>query len=217
MDSALCVPNSPLTYPARPVNGGHLKYALGKVGQWSYEPKYNGWRAIVHVPTGAIWNRHGERLTIAREFAPVLETLKRSQFEWLDVEALERRHNLGRGSLIVLDCPSARSPHMQGEGEVAHFQYESRRTLLYAGIIANGIGECLIQTLKPEENKIYIPPVYGEGKRNEIWHQLQDVNKALGCDFYEGLVAKKSDSLYPLQLNSPEQTTATWMKHRFIK
>jgi hypothetical protein len=51
-----------------------------------------------------MWNRHGERLTIARDFAPALEILKRSQFEWLDVEALERRHNLGRGSLIVLDC-----------------------------------------------------------------------------------------------------------------
>jgi hypothetical protein len=220
MNSALCIPNSPLTYPARPVNGGHLKYALRKVGQWSYEPKYNGWRAIVHVPTSAMWNRHGERLTIAREFVPALEALKRAEpFEWLDVEALERRHSLGRGSLIVLDCPSAPSPHMRGEGqgEVSNFDYEARTTLLYAGIIASGIGECLIQTLTPADNHVYIPPVYGESERDELWQQLQEVNKALGCDFYEGLVAKRNDSLYPLQLNSPDQTTPTWMKHRFIK
>jgi hypothetical protein len=35
--------------------------------------------------------------------------------------------------------------------------------------------------------------------------------------FYEAFVAKRNDSLYPVQLNSPEQTTPTWMKHRFIK
>jgi ATP-dependent DNA ligase len=67
-----------LTYPARPVNGGHLKHALRKVGDWSYEPKYNGWRAVVHVPTSTMWNRHGERLTIAREFAPALATLAKA-------------------------------------------------------------------------------------------------------------------------------------------
>jgi hypothetical protein len=198
-----------LTYPARPVNGGHLKYAPAsvRVGR-SYEPKYNGWRAIVHVPTRTMWNRHGQRLTIAGEFAPALAALTRSRFEWLDVEALQRRHNLGRGSLIVLDCPGV--PFL-GVG------YEDRGTALYQGIVHAGIGECLIQTLKPEPNKVYIPPVYGPEELDEVWAQLQDVNRSLGCVFYEGVVGKKDDSLYPLQLNDADQATPTWMKHRFIK
>ncbi len=202
-----------ITYPARPVNGGHLDYALRTPDRKSYEPKYNGWRAIVHTPTGALWNRHGKRLSIARKFAPALEILKRSNFEWLDGEGLARRHSLGRGSLIVLDCPGAPFPGVP--------DYEARTDMLYAGIIGAGLGECLIQTLKPEDNKVYIPPVYGEEERDELWQQLQDMNNSLRREganaFYEGRVAKRKDSLYPIQLNNPDQTTPTWMKHRFIK
>jgi hypothetical protein len=198
-----------LTYPARPLNGGHLKNALPKVGEWFYEPKYNGWRAIVDVPTGTMWNRHGKLLTIAGEFSRALAILKSTKFTWLDVEALERRHTLGRGSLIVLDCPG-----------VTAVPYVDRLQSLYDGLVAGGHAECLLQTLKPEDNAVYIPPSYDEGERDELWQQLQDVNKALGCkpgsEFYEGLVAKRADSLYPLQLNSPDQTTSGWMKHRFV-
>jgi ATP-dependent DNA ligase len=42
------------SYPARPLNGGPLELAPPKPGQWGYEPKYNGWRALVHAPTGSI-------------------------------------------------------------------------------------------------------------------------------------------------------------------
>jgi hypothetical protein len=31
----------PLTYPARPINGGPLEWAPPKPGPWCYEPKYN--------------------------------------------------------------------------------------------------------------------------------------------------------------------------------
>ena len=50
---------NPITYPARPINGGPLEKARPKHGEWFYEPKYNGWRALVHVPTGTMFNRHG--------------------------------------------------------------------------------------------------------------------------------------------------------------
>jgi hypothetical protein len=205
-----------LTYPARPVNGGHLKYALPKVGRWSCEPKYNGWRGILHVPTGAMWNRHGKRLSIAGEFAKAVAILKRCPFEWLDVEALSRRHALGRGSLIVLDCPDAVFPGVP--------DYASRSDLLHSGIIGAGLGQCL--EIEPtirnsqsaiQDNAIYLPPIYPWEERDQLWQWLQDANMALGCDFYEGLVAKRKDSLYPVQHNNPDQTTPTWMKHRFIK
>jgi hypothetical protein len=61
-------PMRPCTYPARPLNGGPLDRALSKSGPWHYEPKYNGWRALVHAPTGTMFNRHGQRLSIEKEF-----------------------------------------------------------------------------------------------------------------------------------------------------
>ena len=66
---------NPPTFPARPVNGGPLEKARPKSGVWNVEPKVNGWRTLVHVPTGTMWNRHGIRLSIAKEFKPALELL----------------------------------------------------------------------------------------------------------------------------------------------
>ena len=96
-----------ITYPARPVNGGPLPLALPNDGEWFYEPKYNGWRALVHVPTGTMFERHGKLLTIAAEFADALAILGKHRgpaaalingapLEWLDCEALERRHTPSR-------------------------------------------------------------------------------------------------------------------------
>src|SRR5437762_1954140 len=103
-------PIASTTYPARPINGGPLDKAPPKFGEWYYEPKYNGWRALVHVPTGTMFNRKGERLSIQKEFTGAIEELQEinhqvCRIEWLDCEALERRHNIGRGMLIVLDLP----------------------------------------------------------------------------------------------------------------
>ena len=66
----------PCTYPARPINGGSLELALPKPGHWYYEPKYNGWRALVHAPTGTMFNRHGQPLSIAGLFSCALKRLR---------------------------------------------------------------------------------------------------------------------------------------------
>ena len=55
------VPPPLYTYPARPLNGGPFDKAPPKRGAWAAEPKFNGWRALVHIPSGTIFNRHGER------------------------------------------------------------------------------------------------------------------------------------------------------------
>jgi hypothetical protein len=81
-----------------------------KRGQWYSEPKLNGWRAMIHTPTGTMWNRHGALLTIADCFRPApasLAKLASRGLVWADCEALERRHNLGRGTLVVLVAPDA--------------------------------------------------------------------------------------------------------------
>jgi hypothetical protein len=92
-----------ITYPARPLSGGRLGLVpKPRVHLWS--PKLNGWRAVIHSPAGIMWNRRGQELSIADEFTDALESLSRSAITWLDCEALERRHQIGRGSLIVLDA-----------------------------------------------------------------------------------------------------------------
>src|ERR1051326_8703474 len=87
----------PITFPARPLNGGRFGLVAKKaIHLWS--PKFNGWRAVIHVPTGTMFNRQGEELTISNEFHEALENVSRSSIEWLDCEARERRHEIGRGS-----------------------------------------------------------------------------------------------------------------------
>ena len=191
-----------LTYCARPVNGGHLDHALPKVGDWSAEPKDNGWRDLIHVPSGTHFNRKGERLTIAGEFDAALAILKRTPFVWCDCEALERRHKIGQGTLILLDLPDHPGTYLE---RVAAMRDGNR----------NGIGY-LRTGMTPMPNCVYLSPVYSWGDARYIWDLLQDENKRLGCDFYEGLVAKENKSRYYVQLQNPESKCRTWIKHRFI-
>jgi hypothetical protein len=113
---------APPWFAARPVNGGPLNLAQPKRGDWDYESKINGWRTWVHVPTGTMFNRHNQRLSIEGQFTTALRILREvfacfpatdgwNQREWADCEGLERRHNLGKGSLIVLDIPNHPLPY----------------------------------------------------------------------------------------------------------
>ena len=123
------VPPPLYTYPARPLNGGPFNVAPPKRGAWAAEPKFNGWRALVHIPTGTIYNRHGERLSIGAEFASAVEILRAAldrragcppyPFEWADCEALERRHAIARGTLIVLDGVNMRQAVEAGQSWLA--------------------------------------------------------------------------------------------------
>src|SRR5215210_396920 len=112
-----------ITYPARPIQGGRLELAPPKRGLWYAEPKLNGWRTLIHTPTGTMWSRHGALLTIADCFRPAfaaLAKLANRGLVWADCEALERRHNLGCGTLVVLDMvPESGAP-----------PYDRRRAML---------------------------------------------------------------------------------------
>jgi len=189
---------NPITYPARPINGGPLEKARPKHGEWFCEPKYNGWRALVHVPTGTMFNRHGQRLSIQPEFAKALAQLRaRIPLEWLDCEALERRHSIGRGTLIILDWVSE------------HLPYSTRRQWLETFVR---------QELGPEfvdDDQIYTCPSFPQQKSAEAWRTLQERNTLAGCPFYEGLVAKEASSNYPIQLRSASEEFPFWVKHRW--
>ena len=59
----------------------------------------------------------------------------------------------------------------------------------------------------PPATPLACVPTWTLAQAIEAWHPVQATNRRLGCDFYEGLVAKQGDSLYPLQLRSPDQET----------
>jgi len=221
----------PPYYPARPVNGGPLDKALPKSGAWTLEGKYNGWRAWVHNPTGAMFNRKLEPLSITHEFKPALTKLHELPWEWSDVEALERRHNIGRGSLILLDYLPVNPLEI----------YTDRKKHIHLCCsMVGGIDVHKELNIPIAHDCVYLPMTWqmdaglfrvGDtvaAERNSpradwrgLWDILQQCNLALGSNgkcgthFWEGVVAKRNDSIYPRQRRSPEQEFPFWMKHRW--
>lgn len=49
-----------------------------------------------------------------------------------------------------------------------------------------------------------------------FYQRLREANRALRCDFFEGLVMKRPDSIYPVQLRSMTEEFRGWVKHRFL-
>ena len=191
---------TPPTYPARPVNGGPLPQLLKypRPGRWIGEPKVNGWRTLVHAETGTRFNRQGERLSIAGEFKEALTKLWRLNLaNWYDCEAFERRHPMGRGCLVVLDIP------------MADVDYEHRRLMMLGLPLLP-----LIPTNAIEDTICRLPGIDMPDVRDS-WDTLQQANKVLGCEFYEGLVLKKATSNYPMQLRSPDVECPDWLKSRW--
>jgi ATP-dependent DNA ligase len=219
MSATLPIPTLPF-YPARPKQGGrnfeqvHAALYAGK--GWLFEPKFNGWRAILHAPSGTLWSRHGEQLSIAGEFTQAIDRVRiarenamravwdtdnmvlvQGEADWYDVEALDRRHNRGRRSLIVLDMPLLGLPYDQRSG-VFRTMFEQVGTP---------------NDHAAEEDMVFSSPCFTDGPA--LWQQVQEINRHYGCIFYEGLVAKRAASSYPLQLRSPSEETPDWIKHRF--
>ncbi len=198
-----------LTYPARPFNGGRFGLvSKGPVHLWS--AKLNGWRALVHTPTSTVFNRHGEVLSIADQFAEALGNLRRSRIEWLDTEALERRHAIGKGSLMILD---AIVPYLTAMDRYRLLREEAARLNWPTLRISD----------RPEEDRTFLveqTPLSDSSTDGRLvlmhsWEEMQCINREWKVDFYEGLVAKRVDSIYPIQLRSPQSECPFWIKHRW--
>jgi ATP-dependent DNA ligase len=188
-----------VTYPARPMNGGPLRRGSPS---HSYEPKWNGWRAMVHIDTGTFFNRQGELLSIAHEFQDALRILREKQqpelYSWADCEALSRRHGFGKGTLILLDVVP----------ELAHREanYLDRRAWLEARFATADI-------TKPVAGRtVLLSPSCSDGIA--LWTKCARINK-LFPELYEGVIAKRADSVYPVQRISATRETHTWIKHRW--
>ena len=200
-----------LTFPARPIQGGRLELAPPKRGQWYAEPKLNGWRALIHTPTGTMWNRHGTLLTIADCFRPALAALAKLASHglvWADCEALKRRHNLGRGTLVVLDViPESGMP-----------SYEQRRAILESLLPYDPVFDGDTSRPVPSGAVVLTPTRCADSHADALafYQRLRDANRVLGCDFFEGVVMKRADSAYPVQLGSATEEFRGWAKHRFL-
>ena len=200
-----------ITYPARPIQGGRLELAPPKRGVWYAEPKLNGWRALIHTPTGTMWNRHGALLTIGDCFRPALETLAKLASRglvWADCEALERRHNLGRGTVVVLDAvPESGAP-----------SYVERRGLLESLLSCDAVFSGDTTRTVPCGVVVLTPATRVESQTAVLtfYQRLRNANRLLGCDFFEGIVMKRADALYPVQLRSATEECRWWVKHRFL-
>src|SRR5437868_5470729 len=159
---------TPITFPARPINGGRLELAPPKRGLWFAEPKYNGWRAPAHAPSGTCFTRHLEPLTIVHEFASALALLRRAGelmgIEWFDCEGLERRHSIGRGTLVVLDA-------------IISGSYVERRQKLSAGF-----GELLSIECQPPKRTVVLTPSFPAIHALAIYQRLREINRLWGCD-----------------------------------
>ena len=151
-----------------------------KRGLWYSEPELNGWRVLIHTASGTMWNRHGALLMIADCFRPALGALAKLAscgLEWADCEALERRHNLGRGTLVVLDVvPESGMP-----------SYEQRRAVV----------ESLVATDAVFSGDTSRPVQSGAVVLRRRLARLHEANRAMRCDFFEGLVMKRVESICP--------------------
>ena len=197
-----------ITYPARPIDGGPLQHAQPKPGVWYVEPKINDWRAMVHVPTLSMFNRLGEPFTIADKFKTALDRLRGMPFEWLDVLALERRHSIGRGSLILMDI-------MCSESLIPYADYSTRRRRMETNCAINGIQKHTALNEKIAPNSVLLMPTYKAEGAAQLYAALQRCNTEMEEEFYEGVVMKKANAPYPVQLRNPDFKTAYWVKHRW--
>ena len=200
---------TPITFPARPIQGGKLDKAPRKTGLWFAEPKFNGWRALVHCPTGAMWNRHGGRLSIEREFGAALRKLKKlseAGIVWADCEAMGRRHKVGCGTLVVLDWIAEDGAPI----------YEERRAFLepLVPLERMSLGE---EPTIPANALLLTPSIADtDGAALRLYRSLESINRAAKADVFEGVVMKRGGSQYPVQLRSAGEESRCLVKHRFV-
>jgi len=199
------------TYPARPIHGGDLEAAAARgllnprlYGNRAVEPKFNGFRILLDRVTGMMWNRHGDPLSLAREFTVPLESLMAlpTAFpRFLDCEGLERRHGFMRGSLIVLDAILPDTP------------YELRREILEEDIPVFDFSHVMnvdVLCLAPRQPLKFALDYYDE---------LRAFNGKIGAtglnSFFEGVILKKVESTYPMQRTNPRRETTWWTKYKW--
>jgi hypothetical protein len=214
-------PDKPICLPPAPANGGALDTAPPKVGDWAWQPKIDDRRVVIHAPSRTVWNQYGQLSVAHRDedkFDAALDSLAAlSEFftGWFDAGLMEYRNDMMRGSIVILDLIDD------------HLPFSDRRSLLAAMFPTLPWATELVGTDYAKDNVFLIPqfgdlvPLSGsqgahaEATGRELYTALQAQNGRLGRKFYEGVVAKRIDSLYPTHAQRPKTQVAAWIKHRF--
>jgi hypothetical protein len=207
---------NPPTFPARPMTGGPLERARQKLhpDMWRYEPKINGWRVLIDVRNKKLWSRYNQPSSVEHKYASVLDRLT-GMFDgvvptWLDGEILgQRTPTMGRGSIIIFDVVW---PQLTEQHKEWNLWYERRRFL---NATLGGEAELWDVEQTPRQDTIYHLPNVCDDEAEEFYQRLKLINTRLGVELYEGLVAKRVDREYPMQLASPAKETTNWIKHRW--
>jgi ATP-dependent DNA ligase len=195
----------PPTFPCRPINCGKLTVARPKIGDYWVEPKITGMRVVLHVPSGKMWTRHGTPLTNPKWFAEAADKIKSllPSEEWLDVEGLYQAHNIGKGTMVVLDSI------------VGLTSIEDRKKRF------SSLQEMPITNDLPN-NEVYRIPSLDWSSAKDLWDTLLElgndwVKRGRGTvPLFEGVVAKKKSSNYPFQNIDPKRETPIWHKHKWV-
>lgn len=199
------------SFPAYPTTGGRIEKAPKKVGPWIFQPKVEDWHAVLHPATGQVWNQYGKPSSITGKFVAALAILKRCPFEWLDVGLMNNRHPLMRGCIIVFDLMVPDMLFWQRRAKLEEF-FE---TLPLASELLNCGGG---RTPKVCYDRVFLINQIAANTRFEavsLSRVLETQNAIVGRKFYEGLVAKRTDKPYPMQLRKAKEPTPWMMKHRF--
>lgn len=204
-------PPSLVCFPPAPLNGGPLDSAPAKIGEWVWQPKVDDWRAVIHTPTGTVWNQYGQVSSISNKFGLALDRIlvaTHSAAEWLDVGLMENRHDLMRGCIIVLDLI---------EPGLVQWQRRARLSAMFPALPFD-VSRLLAETHGQIRDSVFLISEWDNVETNADALKRQDwlktENEIIGHKFYEGLVAKVRSSLYQYGAK-PKRKCATWIKHRF--
>lgn len=210
-------------YPPAPSNGGELsELTPPKVGEWVWQPKVDDWRGVVDAPSGVVWSQYGDLSTIALQ-GKIKAALAILRAKWgqateawqrFDVGLMENRHDLMRGSIIVFDVMDSELPHNERRAWLETlFPVLPMAHIMLAGV-ANVRDEVFL--VNEWRNPAFNVDTQKGGRISPLLLQalLKRENDLVGHKFYEGLVAKRADALYPVATKA-KQKTPVWVKHRF--
>jgi len=191
--------------PTRPAFGckltmDTLKLPLHKSQKWTAEPKYNGWRVVLDCSTGKCYSRHGTRLSQEGMFRAAVDQI-RSMFcdELIDCEGLGKRNKIASGSMIVLDRMTDQDYRHRTDPIKLMFP-EFDGTLDQLRLLEN------------EGGLAFSCPSIDPRDTDDVSNWLTKMkafNDEHDCIFYEGVVAKRTDTEYIYG------DTDTWRKFRF--
>ena len=96
--------------------------------------------------------------------------------------------------------------------------YEQKRALLESLVATDAVFSGDTSRVVPCGAVVLTPPIRADSHVEALayYQRLREANRALGCAFFEGVVMKRADSLYPVQVRSGTEEFRGWVKHRFL-